>query len=150
MEDSGRRERPTESKRATYLSALVKSSWGWQELIFSWVTIDNYPNISLQIDTDVTRALNDICTLLVSDWFTITDTDFSLTELGTSHEVITGFFGVSAMHFTSLWVKLGEVVSMEAVIVLHKTESWGAVWHVMEFFLVHSLGFNVKVEDLVS
>lgn len=48
---------------------------------------------------------------------------FSLTELGASHEVVTCLLGVFALHLTGLWVKLGEQMSVEAVIVPHKAES---------------------------
>lgn len=73
-----------------------------------------------------------------------------LTKLGASHEVVTGLFGVSAMHLACLWVKLGELVSMEAVIVIHKAESRCAVWHGLELFLIYSLGSDIVVVDVVS
>ena len=75
---------------------------------------------------------------------------FSLTELGASHEVVSCLFGVFAMHFASLWVKLGEHMSMEAVIVLHKAESRCAVWHGLELSLIHCLGLDIKVVYVVS
>lgn len=75
---------------------------------------------------------------------------FSLTELGASHEVVACLFGVFAVHRAGLWVKLGELVSVEAVIVLHKAEGRCAVWHGLEHFLVYSLGFDVVVVDVMT
>ena len=74
----------------------------------------------------------------------------SLTELRASHEVVSCLFGVFAMHLASLWVKLGEHMSMEAVIVLHKAESRCAVWHGLELFLINCLGLDIEVVDVVS
>lgn len=54
------------------------------------------------------------------------------------------------MHLTGLWVKLGEHVSVEAVVVFHEAESRCAVWHGLEFLLVYSLGSNVVVVDVIS
>lgn len=54
------------------------------------------------------------------------------------------------MHVAGLWIKLGEHVSMEAVIVLHESESRGAVWHGLELFLIYSLGSDVVVVDVIS
>lgn len=85
----------------------------------------------------------------MSDWW-ITDTDSSLTELGASHEVVASLFGVSAMHVAGLWVKLGEHVSMEAVVVLHKAKCRRAVRHGLELFLIYSLGFDIVVVDVIS
>lgn len=72
-----------------------------------------------------------------------------LTKFGTSHEVVTGLFGVFAVHLASLGVKLGEHVAVEAVVVLHEAEGRRAVWHGFKLLLVHSLGFYVEVEDFV-
>lgn len=72
-----------------------------------------------------------------------------LTKLGASHEVVTCLFGVSAMHLAGLWVKLGEHVSVEAVVVLHEAESRCAVWHGREHLLFHSLGSDIEVEDFM-
>ena len=47
----------------------------------------------------------------------------AITELGASHEVVAGLFGVFAVHFTSLWIEFGEHVPVEAVVVLHEAES---------------------------
>lgn len=83
-------------------------------------------------------------TLVTSDHI-----DFSLTELGASHEVVTCLLGVSAVHFAGLWIKFGEHVSVEAVIVLHEAEGRCAVWHGLELFLVYSLGSDIVVVDVV-
>lgn len=72
-----------------------------------------------------------------------------LTEFVTSHEVVTGLFGVFAVHLASLGVELGEHVAVEAVVVLHVAEGRRAVWHGSELLLFHSLGFYVVVEDLI-
>lgn len=74
----------------------------------------------------------------------------TLTELGASHEVVSGLFGVFAMHFPSFGVELGEHVSVEAVKVFHKAESGRAVWHAFELFLIYSLSSNVVVVDFIS
>lgn len=74
----------------------------------------------------------------------------TLTELGASHEVVSGLFGVFALHFPSFGVELGEHVSMEAVKMFHKAESGRAVWHVFELFLIYSLSSDVVVVDFIS
>lgn len=74
----------------------------------------------------------------------------SLTKLGASHEVVACLFGVSAMYLTGFWVELGEHVSMEAIMMLHKAESRCAVWHRSKLFLIDSLGLGVVVVDVVS
>lgn len=73
-----------------------------------------------------------------------------VTEVEASHEVAACLFGVFAVHLAGLWVKLGELVSVEAVEVLHKAESRRAVWHGLELFLLHHLGFNIVVVDFMS
>lgn len=74
----------------------------------------------------------------------------TLTELGASHEVVSGVFGVFAMHVPSFGVELGEHVSVEAVKVFHKAESRRAFWHVFELFLIYSLSSDVVVVDFIS
>lgn len=73
----------------------------------------------------------------------------TLTELGASHEVVSGLFGVFAQHFPSFGVKLGEHVSVEAVKVFHEAESGGAVGHAFELFLIYSLSSDVVVVDFI-
>lgn len=41
-------------------------------------------------------------------------------------------------------------MSMEAVIAVIETESRCTIWHGPEIFLIHSLGFEIVVEDVVS
>lgn len=74
----------------------------------------------------------------------------TLTELGASHEVVSGLFGVFAVHFPSFGVELGEHVSVEAVKMFHKAERGRAVWHVFELFLIYSLSSDVVVVDFIS
>ena len=76
-------------------------------------------------------------------------TDFSLTKVRASHEVVACLFGVFAVHLTGPWIKLGEHVPMEAVIVLHKAESRCAVRHGLKLFLFDSFGSDVEVVDVV-
>lgn len=71
------------------------------------------------------------------------------TELGASHEVVAGLFGVFAVHFASLWIKFGEHVPVEAIVVFHEAESRCAVWHGLELFLLYSLAFKIVVVDFV-
>lgn len=66
------------------------------------------------------------------------------------HEVITGLFWIFAMDFSCHRVKLGELMSMEAVIMAHVTEGSCAVGHAFEFLLVNLLGVHVKVVDLIT
>lgn len=73
-----------------------------------------------------------------------------LTVVGTFHEVVPCHFGVFAVHLTSLWVKPGELESVEAVVVLHETESSCAVGHGFELMvLFHRLVFDGEVVDLM-
>lgn len=53
------------------------------------------------------------------------------------------------MHFASLWIKFGEHVPVEAIVVLHEAESRCAVWHGLELFLFYSLAFKIVVVDFV-
>lgn len=72
-----------------------------------------------------------------------------LTVFAASRKVVTGLFGVFAVHLASLGVELGEHVAVEAVVVLIEAEGRRAVWHGCELLLFHSLGFYVVVEDFM-
>lgn len=72
------------------------------------------------------------------------------TELA-SHEVTTGLLGVFAMDGASLLVELGELVSVEAVVVVIEAEGRCAVFHGLELdVVIDSLLHNVIVVDVVS
>lgn len=67
-----------------------------------------------------------------------------------SHEVITGLLWIFAMDFARNWVKLGELMTMKAVIMIHVTEGSGAVGHALKFFLINLLGLHIEVVDLIT
>lgn len=73
-----------------------------------------------------------------------------LTELGAPHKVVAGLFGVPPVHLAGLRVELGELVSVEAVVVIREAEGRRAVGHGRKRFLLHGLGFQVVVEDVFA
>lgn len=54
------------------------------------------------------------------------------------------------MYISSHWVELGELVTMETVVVAKPAESRGAVGHALEFLLIHCLGLHIIVVDVIT
>lgn len=74
----------------------------------------------------------------------------SLTKAGAPHEIVSGILGVIDMLVTSLGVKLGELVSMEAVVVLHEAEGRGATWQVLQILRSYLLCLDIVVVHVIS
>lgn len=54
------------------------------------------------------------------------------------------------MDFSCNGVKLGELMSMEAVIMIHVTEGSCAVGHALEFLFINLLRLHIEVVDLIT
>lgn len=74
----------------------------------------------------------------------------TLTKMWASHEVITALLWIFAMDFSCNGVKLGELMSMEAVIMIHVTEGSCAVGHALEFLFINLLRLHIEVVDLIT
>lgn len=92
---------------------------------------------SIQVHTAALFSLNVVISALLS-------------KMWASHEVITGLLWIFAMDFSCNWVKLAELMTMKAVIMIHVTEGSGAVGHALEFFLINLLGLHIEVVDLIT
>lgn len=66
------------------------------------------------------------------------------------HEVITALLWIFALDFSCNGVKLGELMSMEAVIMTHVTKGSCAVGHALEFLFINLLRLHIEVVDLIT
>lgn len=73
----------------------------------------------------------------------------TFSKLRAPHKIVTGILWIFLIYIASLGVKFGEVVSVEAIIVVHKSKGRGTVRHAFKLLLIHCLGPHIEMVDVI-